>query len=206
MKLTLTPRELRAAGLLAAVGIAVVWIYGGLILGPLCRRAVALGREVRQQRDQLARLEDATAREAELERAYQQLQQRVETMRQRLPQEAELSRIIETLSELALQAGLRLQSIAPQRTVDLSDAAFLDPRPPEASRVYQQIPIQIEALAGYHQLGAYLSLTETLNEPIQLVSLRITSHPKYPTRHSVRMILHAFVAPPAAEAPGGHAG
>lgn len=206
MKLALTPRELRAVGLLAALGMAVAWIYGGLILRPLCRRAIALRSEVRQQRDQLAQLEDATAQEAKLERTYQQLRQRVERMRQRLPRETELSRIIETLSELALQAGLRIQSIAPQRAVDLSDAAFLGQRPAEAPAVYQKIPIQIEALAGYHQLGAYLSLTETLEAPIQLVSLRIAGHPKYPNRHSVRMILHAFVAPPTVKEPGGHAG
>ena len=74
---------------------------------------------------------------------------------------------------------------------------------------YTEIPIQLEALTGFHQLGAFLSRVEQGEPPMQVRSLRINENPKLLRRQAVKMTLVVYAMPSmpsgkpaAANAPG----
>ena len=190
MKLALSSREQRT--LLAGGGLAliVLWVYGAYILGPLMRESSSLGQQVQQARDRLATLEAATANEDALRKQHEQLTQTVASLRSLLPSEEELPSLIETLSDLASQTQVKIQTIFPQRPLQGTGAETTTLAPV----VYKEIPIQIDALSGYHQLGAFLGLVESGGKPIRIASLRIAANPREAKRHNVKLLLRSYFA------------
>jgi Tfp pilus assembly protein PilO len=127
------------------------------------------------------------ANEAEIREQHDQVEAAVVSLRSHLPSEDQLSEVIERLSELARRTGVRLETVSPQLVP--AQLGGEDSMPEE---VYQVIPIQVEASAGYHDIGAFLSLIETESSPMELVELRITGHPSDPYRHKLALVLNVF--------------
>jgi Tfp pilus assembly protein PilO len=191
-----TAREKRVTLLIASLALVILWLYTACIVGPLMREGGKLTQQVREARTQLTQLMAATANESAFRAQHQQLEQTVASLRSLLPPEAEVPASIEFLSNLASRTNVKIQAIFPQRVdepleVPVAHAAAASPKPPE---VYQEIPIQIEALAGYHQAGAFLSFIESSEKPMRVMSLRISANPKEPRWHLVQLVVAAYFA------------
>lgn len=183
MKLNLTPRERQtiiAGGILATL---VLWLYFAYLIGPLVQECGRLGQQIRTAKDEVRLLEAGTANEAALREQHRQVNESVQALRKLLPASSELSETIERLSELASQAQVKIQTIAPQR----EEAGT-------APDIYHAILITINALAGYHQLGTFLSLVEVENRPMEVASLWISPDAKELKRHHIKLVLRAYFA------------
>jgi Tfp pilus assembly protein PilO len=157
------------------------------------RQAGALGRQVRSARTQVQQLEQAVAREAMLREQYQQVSQAVVGIQEALPAEEQLPLVIERLSHLARQTQVRIHTIFPQRPTNGHRARERE-KAPSGPSTYQDFRIEIDAAAGYHQLGVFLSQIESETQPIRLASLRILTDPKDPRRHRVHLVIRCYFA------------
>ena len=199
MTVRLSPREQRMLLIVIVFGAGILWMYSTFIVGPLLRRVSDLGQQVRAARDQLKSLEVATASEAALKQQHGELQETVASLRTLLPSEEELPQVIELLSDLASQSQVKIQSIFPQRpaAMDASKKAG------SASLFYKDVTIQIDALAGYHQLGAFLSLVESGSKPMQVSSLRLATDAKEPKRLHIKLLVQSYFSTSGSVAIGG---
>ena len=197
MKLNLSSPEQRASLFAGFVGVVILWIYGVYLVGPLLREAGSLSEQVRSAREQLRTLEAATSNEAVLRDQHRQLNETVASLRKMLPPEEEIPAVIEHLSDLASQTGVRIQVILPQHQGDTPEDArnATQPQGKTASGpvVFKEVPIQIDALAGYHELGAFLSLVESGEKPMLVSSLRISGS-KDLRRQVIKVILRSYFA------------
>jgi Tfp pilus assembly protein PilO len=194
-KVNLASREQRLVLLVILCALIVVWAYATL-LSAMARRTGALHREVKASHERIRLLGAIVANEAALQAQHQQVEQSVAEQRKLLPHEAELPAVISLLTDLASQSQVKIQTIFPQRASlaqTLSAGGSASPAE-ETGKYYRETLIQIDALAGFHQLGTFLSLVESANKPMQLVSLRITSNPKESKRHQVKMLIRAYFA------------
>lgn len=191
LKLTLTKREQQTVLLGGGLALVVLWVYVAYIVGPLQKRFVTVGQQVRAAREQVRLLEQVTANEAAIRQQHAQLDDTVTSLRHLLPSEEELPAVIEFLSDLASQSQVKIQTIFPQRPVEGQDAAAVGAvgQTAQEPAVYKQIPIQIDAQAGYHQLGVFLSLVESSGKALQVSNLRISGSAKEPKRHDIKMVL-----------------
>lgn len=190
MKVTLSPREQRVILMVVGLGGIILWVYAVYILGPLMREAADVRRQMQAARQQLKALEWTTANEAMLQEQSRQLDQSVLALRRLLPGEEELSSVIERLSGFASQAKVKIVTISPrpadtQRSNEAADAASL---------YYKTIPIHIDAEAGYHQLGSFLSLVESDSKPLRVFSLKISSDANEPKHHRIKLVIRAYFA------------
>lgn len=193
--------------LISLLASLAVWVYYGYVLKPLVRAVAEVRQTERAARGQLREIEQAFTQEPQLHQQRRQLEQEVAHLREVIPTEEELPTVIERLTELGGQTGVKLQLIAPQRPL----ASTNHSKESAAGLLYTEIPIQLDALGGFHQLGAFLSLVEQGEHPVQLRSLRISENPKLLRRHVVKMILVAYVMPSRKAAadtpsPGGRTG
>ena len=193
MKLNMTVREQRTLGIVAVLGAGILWMYLTYIVGPLMREAGELGRQVRTAREELKLLQTATANESALKTQHQQLQETVASLRKLLPAEEELPKVIELISDMAGQSQVKIQTIFPQRPLAETSAATQKDAAPPPPLVYRDVLIQIDALAGFHQLGTFLSLVETGDTPMQVSSLKISSDPK-DRRLQVKLLVQSYFA------------
>ena len=205
-----SPREQKMLALVIGLGTIILWVYASFIVGPLMREIGELGRQVREARERLKVIRVATANEGTLRDQQRQLQEVVASMQQLLPSEEELPAVIESLSDMAGQSQVKIQTIFPQRPgsdgagrKDKDKASAVGPQPQE---VYKEVMIQIDALAGFHQLGSFLSQVEQAEKPMRVASLRITQDSKETKRQRVKLLLQSYFTTGArsrAAAPGG---
>lgn len=191
----LSAREQRILLLVAALGLGILWTYAALIIGPLTREAAHVNQQVRSAREDLRTLELATVNETALREQHRQLQETVASLRKFLPGEEELPQVIELLSDLAGRSQVKIQTIFPQRAPEPPGQS---PVPPEQAKVMPEVSkevlIQVDALAGFHQLGAFLSLVETGDKPMQVSSLQVMTDPREPKRLQVKLVFQAYFA------------
>ena len=191
MKINMTKREQQVLGVVVVLGLCITWgymTYFSVIRGAADR----LGGEVRSARDRVQVIEKALASESQIRQQYAQMDQSVNSLRTQLPPEEQLSSVIEHLSDLASQSQVKIQTIFPQRQTDeeAAGSSLLGQKPP----IYTVTPIQIDAVAGYHELGTFLNLVEMSHSPMELASLRISANPNQIKRHTIKIVLDVFFA------------
>ena len=194
MKVRLSPREQRILATVLVLGLAILWTYFVFIVRPLLREVHELAQQVRASREELKLLEVATANESALRQQHEKVKEAVVSLRKLLPVEEELPQVIELLSDLAGQSQVKIQTIFPLRPV-IPDAA--DPSKKQEGttpQVYKDVIIQVDALAGFHQLGMFLSLVESGDKPMQVSSLRISADEKESRRQHVKLLLKTYFA------------
>ncbi len=180
---------------LGLVGVLVLWIYYTYVIAPLMASVSDLERKIHSGDTELQHIQQALAQEPKLKREQEDLSEVMRKLRAVMPAEQELASIIEQLSGMATQAGVKIQTIFPQRSLEsFKVVAGLDDKHSERSKLFKEIPIQINALAGYHQLGTFLGRVEQGKQPMYLKSLRITTNPKELRRHTIEMVVIAYFA------------
>lgn len=194
MKGSLSGRELRSLLLILFASVIFFFAYLSL-LTPMRRRGAELEQQVRSARDRLRILEAGTANETALHTQYQQMDQSVASLRSLLPSDEELPTVIQTLSDLASRAQVKIQTIFPQRQGGTSpESATMLAGPSASPAVYKEVLIQIDALAGYHQVGTFVSELEAAKKPMRIANLRISGNPKEPKRSHVKLLVRAYFA------------
>ena len=203
MKFAVSKREQRAILLVGLLTVIIGWVYIAYVLGPLKREAANLKQQLQTTRAKMAELESATTNEGALRQQYLQWDEKVKALRDLLPAQEKLPAIIERLSDLASQAQVKIQTIFPQRSAAEEQEELKVGRPPATKpaapapvlpTVYEEVLIQIDALAGYHQLGTFLSLIESAKNPMRVWNLRIAQNPKDPKRHYIKLLLKVYFA------------
>lgn len=183
---------------LLAVLLVVFFLYVLLVLvvGPLRREADHVKQALPAARERARALEFGTMNEGALREQYRQMAQQVGTLRAVLPSEDAVSSTIETLSAMADEADVKIQTIFPVRNGRAEkdkdkggDSAVV------SATVFKETLIQIDALAGYHQLGAFLSTVEASAKPMRLSSLRVSANPSEIKRHNIKVVIRAYFAP-----------
>ena len=203
-KITLSKQEQQTLALAALIGIVVLYVYAAYIVGPLWGKLGKLGQDIKAARAQVQGLEQVAANETAIRQQHTELNETVASLRNVLPGEEALPQVIEFLSDLASQTQVKIQTIFPQRSLEEAVDAKKPAQGPSEPLVYKRIPIQLDASAGYHQLGAFLNLIERAGRGVQITSLRISLNNREPKRHDIRMVFlgHFAILQPESRAAG----
>ena len=179
---------------LALVGVMGLYVYYTYALNPLMKRLSGLGQELQQSRLQLRIIEQVIAQGPQLTQELHQLEEDVKRLRRTLPSLDAMPVVIERLSDLARQTGVKIQTIMPDRAVEAAPSETAAPHTtaPKAPEWYRGVPIQIEAVAGFYQVENFLSRVESDDQPMQLQSLRISENPDELRRHQIKLVLIGY--------------
>ena len=179
------------------LGVVILYVYFTALVAPFWKRFVQLGQDVKSAQVKWQQTQQIVAKEPELRQEQQRLSDTIEELGQSLPSEEALPKVIELLSRVADETGLRIQTIFPQRSFEsqTDGAGKKDSAQGAADNLkalYKEIPIQIDAVSGFHQLGTFLSRVESDAQAMELKSLRISGNPKEPLAHDVKLVLRAY--------------
>lgn len=178
-------RLLVGMGALAALALYAYVLY---LLQPLARAVIHLSQQVREVSRQVQQIEQVVAQATNVQQEYSSLETRVAQLRDQLPSENELPTVIEWISELASQTGVKILSIFPQRA-----AQPLEPDAQLSPGLYKAVAIEIDALSGFHQLGMFLSRVESGDQSVEVKQLRVSHSERELRRHNVKLILLTYV-------------
>lgn len=153
------PRSQRVA--LGVIGLVV--LLGAayfLLIAPFSIRVQSLGSQRDSLRVEVAQNKIIIADLVRYRREAEELETRLDLLKERLPNEKETPRLYRTLSEAAIQSGLAV--------------SLFQPRPPKEQDYYYEIPIALTAEGGYHQLGEFFERVAALPRVVTLAELKLT--------------------------------
>ncbi len=160
--------------------IAVALLVGGyfMLLEPM---QLKLSREVKQESQlkkdfenkafQVANLEEYRAQMVEMELSF-------ESILKQLPRDTEVPGLIDDISLAALNNGLDLKVISPQKQI--------------STEFYNELPIEIEVEGDYHELGAYVSSVASLPRIVTLHDFSISTKGKNSDKLSLKILAKTY--------------
>jgi len=160
--------------------IAVALLVGGyfMLLEPM---QLKLSREVKQESQlkkdfenkafQVPNLEEYRAQIVEMELSF-------ESILKQLPRDTEVPGLIDDISLAALNNGLDLKVISPQKQV--------------STEFYNELPIEIEVEGDYHELGAYVSSVASLPRIVTLHDFSISTKGKNSDLLSLKILAKTY--------------
>lgn len=89
------------------------------------------------------------------------LKERLAELRKQLPQEKEVSVLLKQISGLGLKSGLDIILWKPE------------PRKTDPEGLYVEIPVAVEVITGYHQLGAFFSHISRLQRLVNISDIKL---------------------------------
>jgi len=105
----------------------------------------------------------------------------------KLTREKELPKLLESLSKIAKSSRIKILSITPLPPRKLM-ANELD----RADAVYQEVPIEISAVSGYHDLGVFINKLENDERYMEVSDITIKSKSDNPKRHNIQFVVYAY--------------
>ena len=179
------PRQRRIlAGLLAVIG-SVLWAQFFLI--PQAATAGHLGDELKKMRGQVERARRDLRQMPELENKMETLTAQYSVPSLDTPPEEQLPDLLDRIALAARTAHVRVVALRPKQ--DLAQVRT-------GSSGYLEIPLELTATAGYHQIGRFLDELERSGSLVRLREFEIRPSGQDIWNHTVKMLLMAFLIPP----------
>ena len=116
--------------------------------------------------------------------------QKVESYEKKLPAEQEIPALLENLSNMAKDSGIKIVGIAPAMSY------LKDDKSAGKSQIYREIPILITAKSGYHELGRFLGNLENVDRFMKVVDINIKSNKMSPKKHDVELMVCTYILLP----------
>ncbi len=119
-----------------------------------------LGQDIAVSEAKIMRLDDLIAEN-------KMLQARLAALKEQLPEEKEVSVLLQQISELGLTSGLKILLWKPQD------------KKTEPSGLYVEIPVNVEVLAEYHKLGDFYSHISRLSRLVNISDIKLIADTKF---------------------------
>jgi type IV pilus assembly protein PilO len=153
---------------LAGIGAAaILYLYFFSTFLPFGHRAVAADRaaleqEYRQLSADLSKARQTLNNLAEVERQYEILTQRWQVAAELLPEEKEVAELLRKVTLVGQQSGVEFLLFRPKSVV--------------AGELYNENPVEVKVLGGYHQVGSFLAEVANLDRIVNVSNLALTAN------------------------------
>jgi type IV pilus assembly protein PilO len=168
---------------LVAIGVAAYM----LVISPLQTRVntlrarhAELERTIAQQRAILADL-------ARFRRMVAEVEERLASLRERLPTEKETPPLYRSLSDAAFNAGLGV--------------SLFQPKEPKVRDYFSEIPITLRAEGGYHQLGDFFERVAGLSRVVNVTEWKLGTSKDTKNPIAAELTLATYMYRPVGTAP-----
>jgi len=176
-------KQLRILAAVPAVVGLFFWLQ--FLILPQTRSAGRLGSELTALRGKVERMQRDLGHLPEMEKKRDELAVRTSVPVVSAPPEEQLPDLLDKIAQFARTARVRVVTLRPKQ-----DLAKVQVGPSG----YLEIPLELEATAGYHQVGRFLDQLEQSDSLVRLRELEI--HPgKEMWDQEVKMLLLVFLAP-----------
>lgn len=174
------------AGVMGAIVIAAAAYF--LLLAPAQAEVDRLRTQLDSLQREVARSRAIVADLMKYRREVAELTARLNALKERLPGEREIPTLYRTVSDAATAAGLGV--------------SLFQPRPPATRDYYVEIPISLNAEAGYHQIGEFFERVAKLTRVVNVTEIKLSglNRPRSPVRAELVLATYMYRpvgAPPA---------
>ena len=178
------PQKL-VAGIAGLIIIAAAGYF--LLLAPAQTQVEQLRGQLTTLQREVERNRAIVADLAKYRREVQELEARLNALKDRLPGEKEIPTLYRTLTDAAAASGLGV--------------SLFQPRPPAVRDYYSEIPITLNAEAGYHQFGEFFERVAKMARVVNVTEIKFSglNRPRSPVR--AELVLATYMYRPIGSPP-----
>jgi type IV pilus assembly protein PilO len=169
------------------VSCVIVIVYYFIFLAPVMAKFLYVFSEVSRTQSRLNEAEYSVDRSPKIKKEIEELKAKAEFYSSKLPREEEFPAVLENLSDMAKNAGVKITKILPVR-----DSQLL-PETGEHLDIYREKEISITAQCGYHQLGTFISELENSERFMKVSDIKIDAARANTKRHNIQLIVKTFI-------------
>jgi len=173
------------AGVMGVIVIAAAAYF--LLLAPAQAEVTRLRAQLDSLQREVARSRAIVADLLKYRREAAELEARLNALKEKLPGEREIPTLYRALSDAAAAAGLGV--------------SLFQPRAPVVREYYSEIPITLNAEAGYHQFAEFFERVAKLARVVNVTEIKLTgvSRPRNPVR--AELVLATYMYRPVGAPP-----
>lgn len=142
---------------LPSIVIIVLFIF--LFYSPKQKEIKSLEAVITKLDGEIANAEVKVRKLDELKAENMRLKARLAQLKEQLPEEKEVSPLLKQISDLGIKSGLEILLWKPNA------------RTPNTSGLYVEIPVNIEVIGGYHDLGVFFSHISRLQRIVNIADI-----------------------------------
>jgi type IV pilus assembly protein PilO len=154
--------------LLVGIGVAaILYLYFFSTFIPFGHRAVAAERseleaDYRQLSSDLSKARQTLNNLAEVEHQYQILNKRWDVASKLLPEDREVAELLRKVTLVGQQSGVEF--------------LLFKPKPQVAGDIYNENPVDVKVVGGYHQVGTFLAEVANLERIVNVSNLSLVTN------------------------------
>jgi type IV pilus assembly protein PilO len=149
--------------ILVLITLIPVVIFYFLVYSPKTKEIKTLEASITKLDNEIASAEVKVRRLDELKAEHEKLKKQLAALEEIMPEEKEVSVLLKQISDLGLTSGLVMVLWKPTSRI----------QDPEG--VYVEIPVQVEVLGGYHDLGVFYSHISRLPRIVNISNIKLTT-------------------------------
>ena len=151
----ISPGRFILIAVLLGIPLSSYW----LVFRPQNAEIAHATQEIEHKQTMLSKLQEETARNADLQRANEDIKQSIDTIEARLPNNKEVDAILRQVSDLAVEAGLPPPSIKSGK--------------PVKAALYMEQPLELAMEGGFRGFYEFLIRLEKLPRITRIPDMRI---------------------------------
>jgi type IV pilus assembly protein PilO len=145
--------------ILPALVIAIAVTF--MLILPKNKEIKALESKIQVQENEIAKSQAKAEKLTELIAENQRLGNRLNELKEQLPEEKEVSDLLKQVSDLGIASGLRILLWKPEQ------------RKTHLSGIVYEIPVKVELSGSYHNLGYFFSSLTRLNRIVNISDIKL---------------------------------
>lgn len=143
------------------VPILILVIFFFFYWRPASEEINKLKKEIAKQQSEIENAEAKLRKLPELKKRYEKLSEELELLKRQLPEEKEVTNLLKQVSDLGVESGLVIRLWKPGKR-----------RLHQSSIVYE-IPVTVEMVGTYHNLGRFFSALTGLDRIVNISDLKM---------------------------------
>lgn len=149
---------------LPSIIIALLVLF--LVISPKLKQIKVLETQIDKQNNEIAASQAKAAKLDVLKMENERLVKRINELKEQLPDEKEISSLLKQVSDMGISAGLEIKSWKPS------------PKNTHPSGIVYEIPVSVDVIGTYHNLGYFLSSLTKLNRIVNIKNMKLGSPKK----------------------------
>jgi type IV pilus assembly protein PilO len=145
--------------ILPALVIAIAVTF--MLILPKNKEIKALESKIQAQENEIAKSQAKAEKLTELIAENERLRNRLNELKEQLPEEKEVSDLLKQVSDLGIASGLRILLWKPEQRVT------------HLSGIVYEIPVKVELSGSYHNLGYFFSSLTRLNRIVNISDIKL---------------------------------
>lgn len=148
-------REAALVGVLLGLPLASYW----LVFRPVNAEIGQAKSEIEHMRLRLAKVQESTARNLDLQRQNEEFRRQIDSIEARLPSSKEVDTVIRQVSDLAVEAGLQSPAIESEK--------------PVSAAVYMEQPLKMKIAGNFEGFHDFLKRLEALPRITRILDIKM---------------------------------